>query len=241
VPPDSFQYVVIDSTGAVSNVGTVNVNVAFFAAAPTANADDFAVLRNAAAPLVGRTVNVVANDVAASGTTLNAASVLIGTAPLHGTAVVNANGTVTYTPALGYIGADSYTYTVANTAGTRSTPATVSIVVEGGAETLSIAKANFTVSKNQWTIVGSTNWFGPTLTHTTVTCWVGKGSGGTAGPVIGTAAVDTTGKFQLVPPSLTTPAPDATNIFTCQTSNSLVPAGATVSGNGVVVALVTRI
>ncbi|HEY6889214.1 MAG TPA: hypothetical protein VI300_15580, partial [Solirubrobacter sp.] len=149
-------------------------------------------------------------------------------------------GTVTYTPALAYVGADSYAYTVANTAGTRSAPATVNIVVEGGAETLSISKANFTVSKNAWNIVGSTNWFGPTLTHTTVTCWVGKGTGGTAGPLIGTAPIDTTGKFQLVPPTLTTPPPDATNIFTCQTSNSLAPAGTTVSGNGVVVAVAIR-
>jgi hypothetical protein len=213
--------------------------VAFFAAAPVANADDFAVLRNAAAPLVGRTVNVVANDVAASGTTLNAASVLIGTAPLHGTAVVNANGTVTYTPALGYIGADSFTYTVANTAGTRSAPATVNIVVEGTTETVTMTRTDFVVSKNQWNLVGSTNWFGPSLTHTTVTCWVGKGTGGTAGPLIGTTLIDTTGKFALVPPPLTTPAPDATNIFTCQTSNSTAPAGTTVSGNGVVIALVT--
>jgi hypothetical protein len=196
---------------------------------------------NKTTPLAGRTINVVANDVAAAGTTLDAASVLVGTAPLHGTAVVAANGTVTYTPALNYIGADSYAYTVANTAGTRSAPATVNIVVEGGAESLSISKANFTVAKNQWNIVGSTNWFGATLTHTTVTCWVGKGTGGTAGPVIGTTLMDATGKFALVPPSLTTPPPDATNIFTCQTSNSLAPAGTTVSGNGVVVALVTRI
>ncbi|HET9598636.1 MAG TPA: Ig-like domain-containing protein [Anaeromyxobacteraceae bacterium] len=234
VPPDSFQYVVIDSSGAVSNVGTATINVVFFAAAPTANADDFATVKNGA-----RTINVVANDVAASGTTIAPASVLISTAPLHGTAVVNANGTVTYTPALNYIGADSFAYTVANTGGTRSAPATVSIVVEGTTETVTMTRTDFVVSKNQWNLVGSTNWFGTTLTHTTVTCWVGKGTGGTAGPLIGTAAVDTTGKFALVPPPLTTPAPDATNIFTCQTSNSLAPAGTTLSGNGVVIAVVT--
>jgi hypothetical protein len=240
-PPDSFQYVVIDSTGAVSNVGTVTVNVAFFAAAPTAVGDDFAMLANRATPLASRTINVLANDIAAAGTTINAASVKIATLPLHGTAVVNANGTVTYTPVLNYVGADSYTYTVANTAGTVSAPATVNIVVENGTETLSISKANFTVSKNQWTIVGSTSWFGPTLTHTTVTCWVGKGTGGTAGPLLGTAAVDGTGKFALVPPSLTTPPPDATNIFTCQTSNSPAPAGTTTPASGVGFAVVTRI
>ncbi|HET9594960.1 MAG TPA: hypothetical protein VFP65_05240 [Anaeromyxobacteraceae bacterium] len=50
-----------------------------------------------------------------------------------------------------------------------------------------------------------------------MTCWVGKGIA--VGPKIGTAPVDATGKFSLVPPPLTTPPPDATNIFTCQTSN----------------------
>jgi hypothetical protein len=214
---DTFQYVEIDATGAVSNLATVTVNVVFVAVGPTANPDDFAMLQNKATPLLGRTINVLANDVAAAGTTINAASVKITTLPLHGTAVANADGTVTYTPVLNYNGADSYQYTVANSVGVPSTPALVNIVVEGGAETLSISKATFKVSTSKWTIVGSTNWFGPTLLHTTASCWVGSTVGG--GAFIGTAPIDTTGKFQLVPPTLTDPPPDATNIFTCQTSN----------------------
>ncbi|HET9595516.1 MAG TPA: Ig-like domain-containing protein [Anaeromyxobacteraceae bacterium] len=217
---DTFQYVEIDAAGNVSNLATVTVNVVFVAVGPTANADDFAMIQNRTTPLVGRTINVLANDTAAAGTAINPASVKISSAPLHGTAVVNADGSITYTPVLNYTGADSYQYTVANTAGAVSTPATVSIVVEGGAEVLSISKATFRVSTSKWTIVGSTNWFGATLLHTTATCWVGKGVA--AGPLIGTAAIDTTGKFQLVPPTLTDPPPDATNIFTCQTSNGAV-------------------
>jgi hypothetical protein len=213
---DSFQYVLVDGAGNVSNVATVTVNVVFVPVGPTANADDFAMIQNSTTPLVGRTVNVLANDTAASGTTINAGSVKIVAFPLHGTAVANADGTVTYTPALRYTGADSYQYTVANNNGIASAAATVSVVVEGGAEAVSISKATYTVSKSLWTIVGSTNWFGPSLLHTTATCYVGST---TTGPVIGTAPIDTTGKFQLVPPTLTTPPPDATNIFTCQTSN----------------------
>jgi len=209
---DSFQYVLIDSTGAVSNVATVSVTINFVAAAPTANPDNFALLKG-----TSRIYNVVANDTAAAGTTINAASVTLSTLPLHGSAVANLDGTVTYTPTIGYVGADSYAYTVANTAGVASTPSTVSIVVENGPEALAITKASFTVSKNQWNIVGSTNWFGPTLTGTKMTCWIGKGIA--VGALIGVAPVDNTGKFSLVPPSLTTPPPDATNIFTCQSSN----------------------
>jgi hypothetical protein len=213
---DSFQYVLIDAAGAVSNVATVTVNVVFVAVGPAANGDDFAMVQNTSTPLVGRTVNVLANDTAAAGTSIDPASVKIASAPLHGTAVPNADGTITYTPALKYTGADSFQYTVANTNGVASAAATVSVVVEGGPESVSISKATYTVSKQLWTIVGSTNWFAPTLLHTTATCYVGST---TAGPVIGTAPIDTTGKFQLVPPTLATPPPDATNVFTCQTSN----------------------
>jgi Big-like domain-containing protein len=208
---DNFQYVVIDSTGQVSNIATVGVTVTFVAVGPTANADDFAMLKG-----TSRTVSVIANDVATAGTSINPASVVITTRPLHGTAVPNAAGGVTYTPLLAYVGSDSFAYTVANNAAVASAPATVSVVVEGGPESLSISKANFTVKTSKWNIVGSTNWFGPTLNHTTATCYIGRGL---TGAVIGTTPVDNTGKFALVPPTLTTPPPDATNIFTCQTSN----------------------
>jgi hypothetical protein len=208
---DTFQYVLTDSVGQVSNVVTVTVNVVFVPVGPTANGDDFALLQG-----TSRAINVVANDVPANGTTINPASVVITTAPLHGTAVPNATGNVTYTPVVGYVGADSYAYTVKNNAGIASNAATVNVVVEGGPEAMAISAATFTVSKNAWKIVGSTNWFAPTLLHTTATCYVGST---TTGPVIGTAPVDTAGKFSLVPPTLTTPPPDATNIFTCQTSS----------------------
>jgi Big-like domain-containing protein len=232
---DTFSYVAQDATGKFTNVATVTVTVRFVAAAPTANADSFAMIQNAAT-LAGRTYSVIANDFAAAGTAINPASVTIVTLPLHGTAVANPDGTVSYTPALRYAGADSFRYTVANTAGAVSTAATVSIVVEGGAETLSLSRADYTVSKAAWNIVGSTNWFGPTLTTSTVTCWVGKGVA--VGPKIGTALIDTAGKFALVPPSA--PPPDATNIFTCQSSNSLAPAGTTTAASGVIYAVVTR-
>jgi uncharacterized protein YhjY with autotransporter beta-barrel domain len=56
-----------------------------------------------------------------------ALSVAVGTPPSHGTATVSGLG-ITYTPATGYFGADSFTYTATNDGG-MSTPATVSITV----------------------------------------------------------------------------------------------------------------
>jgi large repetitive protein len=89
----------------------------------------------------------VAGDVSASvaeGTSDNAItlslsggaaeSVAVASAPSHGTAT--ASGTaILYTPASGYIGTDSFTYTATNAAGT-SDPAAVSITVTSTAATI---------------------------------------------------------------------------------------------------------
>ncbi|WP_341210629.1 putative Ig domain-containing protein [Sphingomonas paucimobilis] len=56
-----------------------------------------------------------------------ATGVAIASAPAHGTATVNGTA-ISYTPAAGYAGADSFTYTASN-AGGASAPATVSITV----------------------------------------------------------------------------------------------------------------
>src|SRR5207237_8563533 len=48
-------------------------------------------------------------------------SVTGGRAPLHGAAVVNANGTITYTPAANYNGTDTFTYTIADGHGGSAT------------------------------------------------------------------------------------------------------------------------
>jgi len=71
------------------------------------------------------TIAVLANDSAANGGTLSLASV--GT-PQHGTVVANANNTVTYTPAAGYTGTDSFSYVVSDGQGDTAS-ATVSVTV----------------------------------------------------------------------------------------------------------------
>jgi gliding motility-associated-like protein len=59
------------------------------------------------------TTNILANDNAANlGASLNPASVSIVTQPKHGTVIVNADGTITYTPANGFVGSDSLVYSV---------------------------------------------------------------------------------------------------------------------------------
>jgi hypothetical protein len=78
---------------------------------PVANHDTASTNENS--PVI---INVVANDTDTDGT-INVTTVMIGTGPGHGTVGVNSDGTVTYTPAPGFFGSDSFTYTVQDNAG----------------------------------------------------------------------------------------------------------------------------
>ena len=73
------------------------------------------------------TIPVLANDQAANG--LDPASVSVAQNPINGAAVANGDGTLTYTPAPGFFGKDSLTYTVSDSQGVESQPATANITV----------------------------------------------------------------------------------------------------------------
>jgi hypothetical protein len=73
---------------------------------------------------------VLVNDSDADGN-LNAASVKIGSSPNKGgTARVNTNGTVSYTPRQGYRGLETFSYTVKDLLGAVSNTATVTVSVQ---------------------------------------------------------------------------------------------------------------
>ena len=72
------------------------------------------------------TTNVLAND-ASSAAPLDRGSVTIVTPSPNGTAAVNANGTVTFTPAADFSGTTTYRYRVCDTS--RPTPACVTAIV----------------------------------------------------------------------------------------------------------------
>ena len=76
------------------------------------------------------TIDVLANDTDADG---DAMSVTEVAQPAHGAVVLNADGTVTYTPDANYNGTDSFTYTISDGAGGFDT-ATVSLSVTGDAD-----------------------------------------------------------------------------------------------------------
>jgi hypothetical protein len=130
---DSFQYTVRDSFGAPSNAASVSVTVQ---PAPVATNDTATVEANSSVMIA-----ILTNDTS-SGGTLDSASIKIVVAPTHGTASVS-GGQVTYTPATGYTGLDTFQYTVQDNLGTTSNVATVSVNVtappsKGGGGSLSL-------------------------------------------------------------------------------------------------------
>jgi hypothetical protein len=63
------------------------------------------------------TTNVLSNDKKSNiNTQLDTTSLKVSTAPTHGTAIVNADGTITYTPVAGFVGTDSLIYNVCDNA-----------------------------------------------------------------------------------------------------------------------------
>jgi VCBS repeat-containing protein len=117
---DSFTYKANDGE-LDSNVATVTLNVAPVNDPPKA-ADD-AAEGDEDRPII---VSVLANDSDVDGDTL---SPVIVDGPANGTAAVNADGTVTYTPDANFFGDDAFTYR-ASDGDRESDPATVNLTVK---------------------------------------------------------------------------------------------------------------
>lgn len=120
--PDSFTYVASDGVDQ-SRQATVSITVRN--AAPVA--DDDTASTDTDQPV---DIEVLNGDTDANGDAL-APEIL--RAPTNGTAAVNADGSVTYTPDSGFAGGDSFTYRVSDGDGGLSAPATVSITVRNAA------------------------------------------------------------------------------------------------------------
>ena len=139
-PAQSFT---VDGPGQITavtptgNAGAATVVVANAAGASTANGTFTYVTPPTAN---GQSVNVAfqtATAITLTGT--NAASYTVQTGPAHGTLSGTAPN-LTYTPAAGYAGPDSFTFATANGAG-PSAPATVSITVGKGGQTIGFTSA----------------------------------------------------------------------------------------------------
>ncbi len=203
---DSFTYTATGA-GGTSAAATVGVTVAT-PGAPTASA--------AIAGVAYNTPKAI--DLAASVSGVHT-SLVVATAPTHGTASV-AGDVVTYTPTAGYFGADSFTYTTTGPGGT-SPAATVSVTVATpNAPTAAAATASIlyntakpidlssSVSGVHSSIAvvsapahGALNLAGDVITYTPATGYFGAdsftytavGPGGTSAPAIVTVTIQTPG------------------------------------------------
>jgi VCBS repeat-containing protein len=116
VGADTFIYLAKDASGA-SAQATVTVHVAA-AGGPISNPDAYG--DGAGQTLTVSAQNgVLANDSDPNGLTLTAA---LNTAPAHGAVTLNSDGSFTYTPTLGFAGADAFTYVASD--GAASGPST---------------------------------------------------------------------------------------------------------------------
>jgi len=115
----TFTFSATDNSGMESNA-SATYTIPVTDVVVTASNDSYEVPKNTAV-----TGNVLLNDNDPNNTKLTTTKL---TNPTYGTVVVNANGTYTYTPATDYLGPDSFTYQVTNTAGQTAT-ATVNLRV----------------------------------------------------------------------------------------------------------------
>jgi hypothetical protein len=195
---NTFTYQARDSLLALSNVATVTVSVT--------NAPPVAVNDAATTPQgVAVNINVLGNDSDPDGNTpLTVANL---TQPANGTAAVQANNTVTYTPNAGFAGTNTFTYQARDSLLALSNVATVTVTVNAIAETVTIQKAQYTVRKNQWDINGNTT---ARVAGETMTLFLIRG-----GVVVGTIAsnvpVARNGKWDFRGASATVPPPVPAN------------------------------
>jgi hypothetical protein len=131
--PDVFAWTVCDTDGNCADATVYTILDCL--SAPVATADT-------ACSVCGQPVNidVLANDT--SSGPANLSSVTVASAPVYGTAVSNADGTITYTPNRNYEGSDSFTYNFKDTYGSQSNTATVSITVICAGENAAVTVCN---------------------------------------------------------------------------------------------------
>ena len=228
---NSTLYPSLPATASAANSGTVIVNPT---GSPIAAAESASTQAGVAV-----TINEYPNASDATGTLLPA-SVTISTNPLDGTTSVNAsNGAITYTPAAGFTGTDTFQYTISDTTGAVSAPATVTVTVTaipiGNPIAANLSEAADENTALTFNVAGFATDSTATIVPTSVVI--------TQVPADGTATVDpVTGDITYVPAtgyvgtdtlqytvgdSLSAVSPAATVTFTVASSGPTGPTGPT--------------
>jgi hypothetical protein len=164
-------------------------------------------------------INVAQNDSPVTGTTLNLNSITVVTPPALGTIGLIGPAGITYTPGPTFTPqepplTDSFTYTIADSAGNFSQPATVTVSVIPA--TLTPGLTQFDRSKGEWRIRGTTD-AGVTGINVRATLVEKLADGTVKSALIGSAPV-LAGAFDL----RTTGTPPSQNCI--NTNNTATPA-----------------
>jgi hypothetical protein len=167
----NFTYTISDGQGGTATA-SVSVTVSLGPnQPPVANADSATTAFNTAV-----TFAVLANDTDPNGNALSLVSVTPGTG---GTPAIAINGTsVTFTPAAGFSGPATFTYTVSD--GSAQATGNVTVTV-GSAATVTVTLSDFIVNGSEWRLAGTDSTIGATITVTL----------NRTGAQIGTAVVST--------------------------------------------------
>jgi hypothetical protein len=125
-----YKVVAVDSNTGLHSLGDIT-SVTNTGTPTSGNGDPVAAAESAttsaATPV---TINVAAAATDNANGTIVDSSVAITTAPANGQTSINTStGTITYTPTAGFTGTDTFQYTISDTTGAVSAPATITIIV----------------------------------------------------------------------------------------------------------------
>jgi hypothetical protein len=158
-------------------------------------------------------VPVAAND-SDPDSTLDLNSITVVTPPAHGTIGLIGPAGITYTPAAGFAnGSDTFTYTIADDQGARSNVATVSVTIQP--EVIAPTLDQFTRSKSDWRVRGTSN----ATASNTITAYLVHG---TTRTLIGSAAVDPLGAYDLRSAKGSTVVPVSGDTITLESTKGTV-------------------
>ena len=144
--PDSFTYRVTDGS-LDSNIATVSITVVAVNDAPVAVGDNYTTSEDTVLTLTAP--GVLANDSDLEG---NALTAVVVSGPSHGALTLNANGSLTYTPAANYNGPDSFSYK-ANDGSADSNTATVNITITAANDAPTANNDSFIAAEDTTAIV----------------------------------------------------------------------------------------
>jgi len=181
-----FTYTVTDGS-LTSNTATVTVNVTAVNDAPVAVNDTLSATEDTVVTYTAAQLLSNDTDVDNTNAQLSIASVTSGTG---GTAVLNANGTVTFTPNSNFNGVADFTYTVTDGSLTSNT-ATVTVNVTAVNDPPIASDASFSAIKNtvyNGSLPTATDVEGDSVSYASV-----------SGPVHGTLLIDSTGNYSYTP------------------------------------------